>query len=359
MGIVAALGAAASVASIASSASNLLGSHGGSSSPTQTQGGNPAQYIPTAQPQMDQYYQNLIAAQYPGALSLPQSVLPELTQNVNNLRNNPYAGQQLQGAQTIAGLSPGIAASQLGGAASLYNLGNQNASLVNPLIQSGFDPQTQLYNQMYQQTLDQANAANAMSGVAGPYAAGTINNATQNFNINWQNQQLQRELAAAQGVGGLTTSAGRGYSGAADLQGLGLQTLQTGTGLPYSTYQAQQGADLSALGQLIAGSSAVPGTGVYGNITSLYNPIDAYLGLGQSASGAALTGQAIGFNQNQQLGSQLASSLTNPSFASSLSQLFAPSANTVPQYNSMYGTTYDTSASDNYGYPGFDYSQAG
>lgn len=94
------------------------------------------------------------------------------------------------------------------------------------VLQTGFDPQRDLYNQQYQQNLDQQNAINAMNGVAGsPYAAGVTGQSVQNFNTNWENQQLGRQLQA---LGGYDSAASTAAGNAANLVGTGSNVLNSG-----------------------------------------------------------------------------------------------------------------------------------
>jgi hypothetical protein len=82
-------------------------------------------------------------------------------------------------------------------------------SLEDPLIQQSFDPQQALYNRTVQQTQEQTRAGLEARGLdMSPYGAGVESSALSNFNIDWQNSQLQRELAGAQGVGGLASGIG-------------------------------------------------------------------------------------------------------------------------------------------------------
>ena len=277
---VAYVGAAAAVGELALNASNS-----GGSGPTATQGGNPATYIPQAQPQADQLYQNIFNQMSGPAGSLPGQVLPGYQAYASNIQNNPFAPQQLQGAQAGAALGPQVAGVQLGGAQSLFG-GAQN------LMQQGFDPQQGLYNQLQNQTSQQANAANAAAGVSGPYAAGTIDQSLQNFNIGWQNNQLGREQTALQG-------AGTGFGQAGALGNQAIQTLPAAAGLPYSTYLSQNQNDIGALSALTSGTNAA-----FGPNESLANLLQSYLGLGQSATGLAQQGQAQSFGQNQILGQE-------------------------------------------------------
>lgn len=93
---------------------------------------------------------------------------------------------------------------------SAYGAGNANTTANNLVTQGGslagqaqsalsptaFNPAQ--YSQQYQQMLDQTNAINAMNGVSGtPYGAGVANTASQNFNNNWNQQQIGLENTAA------------------------------------------------------------------------------------------------------------------------------------------------------------------
>jgi hypothetical protein len=134
----------------------------------------------------------------------------------------------------------------------------------NQLMQTGFDPQSALYNRSAQQTTDQTRAALASAGLSGsPYAAGVEGQTLGDFNINWQNQQEGRQAAGLQGAAAADAAAG----------GLG----QTGGNL------LGQGAGLStAMGNLLLGGGQM-GQDAAGIGNSA-------LGLGQG--GAALAGQA-------------------------------------------------------------------
>ncbi len=64
-------------------------------------------------------------------------------------------------------------------------------------LQTGYDPQNALYSQQAQQLEDQTNAINAESGLAGsPFGAGVTGQNLNNFNVNWQNNLLSRQVAA-------------------------------------------------------------------------------------------------------------------------------------------------------------------
>jgi hypothetical protein len=84
--------------------------------------------------------------------------------------------------------------------------------------QMGFDPQNALYDRTLQQVQDQQRAGQAARGISmSPYGAGLEGDATRNFNIDWQNQQLKRASDAATAMEGLGSSAFNLGSGATDL----------------------------------------------------------------------------------------------------------------------------------------------
>ena len=81
--------------------------------------------------------------------------------------------------------------------------GTQLTGMGNRLYSSAFDPENALRRRMQQQTMDQANVLNSQYGLdSSPYGAGVAGADLRNFNIDWQNQQLQRELSAAPTIAG-------------------------------------------------------------------------------------------------------------------------------------------------------------
>ncbi len=242
--------------------------------------------------------------------------------------NNPAYGQagQLgsQLAPTYAGAIPGV----MGAAGSIMN--------------TAFDPQSSLYNRTAQQTQDQLGAFSGGRGTSGsPYSAGIASDALNNFNIDWQNNQLNRQVTGAQGASGLlNTAEGLGKSAQTSLltpananlaaqstgvQGLGtigsginqagaatdnaattgaglLNNLASGTAsygaLPYNTYNTVQNADLGAMQNLIS-----LGNSMYQPGQQVASDQLQYMGLGQSASQLANTIGNTNFNQ-QMAGAQ-------------------------------------------------------
>src|ERR1700677_979675 len=126
------------------------------------------------------------------------SVAPAAQTAASGIINNPYYGQAQAGAQQAASTATNqVAPQQLQNSQNISALGNLSDPAALQTLYSAYDPQSALYNQQYAQTIDQQNALNAMSSVSGsPYGAGVTGTAAQNFNMNWQNQQLARQIAA-------------------------------------------------------------------------------------------------------------------------------------------------------------------
>lgn len=198
---------------------------------------------------------------------------------IGNLNTNP-SGAYNAPASTAAG-------------SALTTTGTNTLPFVNQTLQTGFDPQNALYAQQFQQNQDQTRASNAAAGVATtPYGAGLENQSNQNFDINWQNQQLGRQGQAANtastlesGAGGAAstgTAIGQSVPGFANQQQQQaiadfLAYLQGGTGATQAG-TSQYGAEANAsLGQQGVNNQQLAGLG--GLATSLFG--------GTSATGAS------------------------------------------------------------------------
>jgi hypothetical protein len=389
--VAAGAGIAASAASLGTTLSNDFsggGGGGGGGGLGGFTGGSapPPVYIPKNQPGFDDYYQTITNQLMPQAQGFPNQWLPTINQAGLNLASNPYGASQQYFANLASNYGSNILAPMQGqGASQLSGLGNfataaapgvfnqatgaapqflQQAATYGPqILQTGFDPQSALYNRTQQQVRDQLAATNAMQGLSGtPYGAGVQNQGLSNFNIDWQNAQLARQQQAAQGYGALTqagvqgytglmnagvqgfgnlaTDAGRGYSGGATLGAMVPGTYTAaGTG-PYSTYAGQQG-------DIIGASNAAAGgyANALGLDQTLLSNLQSYLGLGQAAANTGRQTAAQNFANNQSLGSGLGSALSglsglanNQGFTSALGNLFAPTPSTYAPGSSSYQT---------------------
>jgi hypothetical protein len=165
------------------------------------------------------------------------SLNPQVQGIGQNLVSDPNAQGFLQGAGTAAGLGMGAAANAFGEGGLLMGLGQGIAN-------TAFDPQQALYGRTAQQTQDQTRAGLEARGVDNtPYGAGIEGQAMNNFNIDWQNQQLQRQALGGQSAGALI-GQGAGLQAGAPGQYL------TASGMPYATSQGIGQGQLGTLGQL-------------------------------------------------------------------------------------------------------------
>lgn len=267
-------------------------------------GGTPASTVPMPQ---TYNYQNTGGADnsaYAGIGGLGQynvaaGLIPQYQQIAQQSVNNPYAQGFQQNANTTgqAGFNSGA---NLAGSA-LGQLPNVNA-----LMTLGFDPQQALYSQAQNQNQQQNLAMLNNSGVGStPYGQGVADKSNTDFNINWQNQQLQRALQGSQGAGQLLGSIG----GATNT---GLGQMQAGGQMPYNTFQGINANALNTLGQ----------TGAFGSSASTIpqQQIQDYLAYLSGATGQQGANTSTGqlglnqanssFQQSQQLGSNLGTGLS-------------------------------------------------
>jgi len=281
---------------------------GGSSSPPPaptitTYGGQP-NYIPQFQSQNDVSLENLFNQMNATYSALPGQVLPQLQSISSQLTNNQYAPAAQTAANTAGGiLSNTVAPQELQGGANLQGLSNAAVPYASQILQTGFDPQNALYDRTQQQVADQQRAALANAGLSGtPYGAGVEGQTLANFNIDWQNNLLNRENAAAQGYGNLVNTVGKGYAGSADLSNLGAQSTAAGGALPYSTNVGQLQTAGQGLSGLTSGTQAA-----FAPAQQLAGDYGSYLQIGNTASGTtdsainqAYQNQLAAFNAQQQ-----------------------------------------------------------
>lgn len=230
------------------------------------------------------------------------------------MQNNPYASSFQGGGNTAGALGQQQALNQYGLGSSMIGAGTNLGNLAGSVVNSAFDPQSQLYGYLQNQNTQQSQANAAAAGLAStPYGIGLANQSNQLFNMNWQNQQLQREESGAQTAGGLVTQG-------AQLQGQGnaLQAAAPGqyygaSGLPYGTFNQIGNDQYANLNQYLG----IGGSGL--NLANAQNQgWQNYLQLGNQSNqianqlyGLQLGAQQQQFNQNQAFGSAIGSGLYN------------------------------------------------
>lgn len=244
-----------------------------------TSGGNSggSYYIPTGLSTADQQWQGLQTSNYNNYMNNPlgQYGQQSLTGGLN--ANNQYS-PGYQSAANSAGQQYGALGQQLQGAAS------NEFGAANQVYQSAFDPQSALYNQQVQQLQAQTGATNSMYGLGSSAAgAGVANNALNNFNIDWQNQQLGRQT---QGL----SAMGQAYGQAGSLGQAGAGATLQGGQLPYQTAQG-----IAAVpGQLGSAYGSYLNQNVYGPAEGIQGAAIPYMNYGQGAQSVPYQSQAAG-----------------------------------------------------------------
>ena len=234
--------------------------------------------------------------------------LPQAGGIAQNLVNNPYANLYQQGANNTAAAGWGVGTGQIGAGMDLMSAGQSMLPYAQSILQTGFDPQGALRDRTEQQLTDSTRAGLAARGInMTPYGAGVENKALSDFNIDWQNNLLNRQNTAAQGAGYLTNSSGNAINLGQNVSTLGLQTLTNASGLPYATANTIGTNQLGALGQY-----GQFGAGATSTAQAAIDDYLRYLGVGNQAAGVAnqayanqLTAQNQQFNQGQTLGKNL------------------------------------------------------
>ncbi len=253
-----------------------------------------------------------------GQNNLYQAFLPNAQGLGQEAVNSPYYNQALNasGQAQQGGMQQGYNA--YGAANQLYGQMGQIPGLEHQLIGSAFDPQSQLYQYLQAQNMNQTNADLAARGLNMSGAgAGIANQSNQLFNQNWQNNLLQRQLMGVQGVGALNQSAGQLGAVGSSLGTQGTNLINQSGALPYQTQlnaiQNQMGI-LGNVGQFgqqanlpiqqqIADYNSYQGLGSPGAQLGQQNQINqASQGIGQmvaqpigSAIGSAVGNWAAGF----------------------------------------------------------------
>jgi len=250
------------------------------------------------------------------------------------------AGQQMvqyqQGAQAAQGQQ-----------ANLYGAGNQ-------LMQTALDPRNALYDRTQQQLTDQVRAGQAARGIGvSGEGASEENQAMSNFNIDWQNQQLTRQLQGVQGMSQASNAGGQqGQLMGADMAGA-LSAGQTGAGYTQQAAQVPLTAQQTVAGMPASNANAYGAN--MGNLSSMYaGQAGVALPYLQGGQGA----QQYNNNYNTAQNAAMAKALT------SIGGGVANSATTPGGWlNNMFGSSNSSSGSQNYYDPssaasgnGYDYT---
>lgn len=267
------------------------------------------------------------------AMPVPQLIYPMAQNSLSNLYENNYASSYLKNAAQAAAMGRTGATTAFNAGQNLYTPGFQTIQAGQSLVPfasaietQAFDPQSALYNRTLQQLRDQINVANAQSGVStSPYGASVEANALGNFNIDWQNNLLNRMATGANAASGLiNTAAGATRTGAgvigdaAQIAGTAPLSYTQASGMPYQVSQGIYGDQFNALNNYIStiGGSQGPANTQIENMLSLVGAenqtnaqaVQAYEAI-LSQYNANLNAQKQTFGENAMLGSALGRSL--------------------------------------------------
>lgn len=226
--------------------------------------------------------------------NVPAQLMPQYQSTVAGLNNNPGAGGFMGGAN--AGQAYGMnAAGQAAGG------GDYLQQLAHAIGMNAFDPQNALYGRTQQQLQEQIRAGSEARGIDNtPYGAGVENKGMSDFNIDWQNNLLQRMIGGGGAAGNLMNS-GVNLSGMAP--GMAYQAGQ----MPWQAFNTMgqnQLGNLDRLAQAGITSQQIPNTAIsqwqnYINSGNQANQVS-----NQNAQVAGQNNQ-VGFLQNQIVGGQL------------------------------------------------------
>jgi len=260
-------GAIAGVGSLLGGALSGSGSGGG------TYGGTSQVYMPQNVSAADTGWYNAFNNQQNTVNQVGQTVSPLYQQALTQqqaINYDPYlqasqqAGSQYGNLAALAGQQAGTygqaATAAQGQQSNLYGLANQVA-------QTAFDPQNALYAQTQQQLQDQVNAGQAARGLGNsPVGGQEYNQAMSNFDINWQNAQLQRQ---AQGI---SSAAAASTAGAQQNQIMGADlAAQLSAQGQVPTYTQQSAQTPLTAQQYVAGMPATNASAYQTNMGQLAN----------------------------------------------------------------------------------------
>lgn len=256
---------------------------------------------------------NMGLGQVGGMPNTYASTLPQFGNVVDQyFTNNPGIGTATGGAQQAATMGAGAANNFMGLGQFLAQMGQNFAPYMGQILNTGFDPQNALRDRTQQQLLESTRAGQAARGLGNsPFGQGLEQKALSDFNIDWQNNLLNRQTTAAQGAGMVGDQVGRDITGGASLMGQAPGMMASSSMLPYQAFNQIGSGMLGALGQY--GQQGFMGTAQpQQQLQDFYQ----LLGLGNQGSGVMnnmfgnqLNQSSQAFNQGQTQGQNFGTSL--------------------------------------------------
>lgn len=146
--------------------------------------------------------------------------------------------------------------------------GPQMFNYANQVMQTGFDPQDELYGRTASRLQNQMRSSQGARGVQmSPHGAGLENQGMSDFNIDWENQQLQRQATASGAAAQLWGQGGEAIQGGMQLSQSVPQNIATYAGmlqqLGMNAYSPQMWAGQQYGNMFAQGSQAQ--SGAYAN----------------------------------------------------------------------------------------------
>lgn len=197
----------------------------------------------------------------PGANPYSNGLDPSILNQLGQALGIPNLAQWLPLLKGGVGVAGGLntlfgGGSNQGDPTALFNAGNQ-------VWQTAQDPRNELYARTLQQTQDASRAATSARGIGmSPVAAGIENDATRNFNIDWQNAQLGRQVAGAGALGNAYAQGTGRQTAQGNQSAAGTNAVLTGLeGIFGGGANPGQSPDLSWLSSIFSGSNSGTGGG--------------------------------------------------------------------------------------------------
>jgi hypothetical protein len=157
------------------------------------------------------------------------------------IAQNPWSASAMQSAVDAGQQSGGQAGANFGQATNMRGGADMLQGGAGSVMETAFDPRNALYDRTLQRLQDQVRVGQASRGITmSPYGAGLENDALSNFNIDWENEQLQRQVSGLGAAGQATGQAGQANVTGANLGQQGVAQTQAVGQTPWDTYNQQQ-----------------------------------------------------------------------------------------------------------------------
>ncbi len=257
---------------------------------------------------------------------------PSILAAYQNMQGIDASGLPAAGA--TAGAQYADLSRQAGGFSDvLTGAGGRELAAGQDVYNLGRDPMNTLHDYLKQQTVDASRAGTSARGIGmSANAAGLENDATRNFEMNWNNDLLARSAAGLSAMGGANRMAGADLSGAmgfsSQMPGFTTQSAMA----PISAQQTYYGLPIDYANLF----TSAQGTNVLNPMQGIQADILPYLGYGSNAGAAQFDAGLRGADLSNQFQTQGLQRLTGAA------QGLQTSYNTPGSWlNTNYGSGYN------------------